>query len=432
MIMGLAAFPLFLLTGLSIDFGVSMSARSALQNALDAALLAAGRTVDQSQRQQVASEYAAHVFGDKFGAHSLSVTLTESEDEIAGEATVVVPYFFAGLFGKEDHQLSAEGAVRVDVPPVEVMLVLDKTGSMAGAKLTALKNAATSLAETIMDGEKVRVGIVPFSRYVNIGMSLRNEPGFSIPADYQSCQNENVTTAINQRNCRQVTSTCTNDNGPYSCTYTVCDYDYVTTVQYICRNYTWRGCVGSRAAPYNVEDSNTSVPIPGLLNINCGNNPITRLTKDKNTITTAINALATEGYTYIPSGLMMGWHALTERPILPDGVDRSTLGPAGINRAIILMTDGANTASKPNNSPNHQGNNVNHANTATRTLCTNIKNDNIEMYTVSFQITDTGIKNIMKECASSEANAYDAENSSELTAAFEAIAKSLARLRLSR
>ena len=91
--------------------------------------------------------------------------------------------------------------MRADSPPLEVILVLDKTGSMAGAKLEALKAAAAELVEQIMDGENVRVGIVPFAQYVNIGLDLRNEPGFLVPAEQEVCGPWTDWVASNERDC---------------------------------------------------------------------------------------------------------------------------------------------------------------------------------------------------------------------------------------
>ena len=63
------------------------------------------------------------------------------------------------------------------------------------------------------------------------------------------------------------------------------------------------------------------MPVPGVMDVDCGANPITRLTADKDAVKTAIAALSETANTYIPAGLMMGWHTLSSRPILPDRTD---------------------------------------------------------------------------------------------------------------
>ena len=71
---------------------------------------------------------------------------------------------------------------------MDVVLVLDSTGSMQGQKLDTLKRAARDLITHIYDQdgarEKVKFGIVPFAEYVNVGLSNRNEPWIDVPSDY--------------------------------------------------------------------------------------------------------------------------------------------------------------------------------------------------------------------------------------------------------
>ena len=95
----------------------------------------------------------------------------------------------------------------------------------------------------------------------------------------------------------------------------------------------------------NVEDSTPGSPIPGLLNINCAS-PLTRLTNVKETITAKISAMNATGNTYIPSGLMWGWRVLSSVAPFDDGVAYGAMaGGETVKKALILMTDGANTTS---------------------------------------------------------------------------------------
>lgn len=58
-------------------------------------------------------------------------------------------------------------------------MVLDNTGSMAGAKIAALKKAAkelvTNLSATVVSADQVKFSLVPFGRYVNIGLANHNQ-----------------------------------------------------------------------------------------------------------------------------------------------------------------------------------------------------------------------------------------------------------------
>jgi Flp pilus assembly protein TadG len=438
MMLALAAPVLLMLAGLSVDFAFKMNAKALLQQSLDSALLAAARSGADSlsEKQEIALQFATSNLAGRYDADTLTLTVSENPEtgELIGLANVTVPNFFGGFFGAMSGDVGARSAVRADSPPLEVIFVLDKTGSMAGAKMTALKSAATDLVEQLMDGEIVRVGIVPFARYVNIGMGLRNEPGFDVPADGQSCSMQNVPTYSNPHNCTPVpVGTCYNDGVAYQCGGgQSCQYDVTYQQQNVCNDIQWHGCVGSRDEPLNERDDDTATPVPGLMNVWCGGNAITRLTNDKGTVTDAINELTAEDQTYIPAGLMMGWHALSHRPILPDGTDPSTIQGSVVNRAIVLMTDGANTASKDNNAATHWSGDVNSANNLTRDLCRNIKQDGVTVYTIAFDVDDPQIEAILRQCATAPDHAFDAANAAELSGAFQAVGNSLSRLRLSR
>ncbi len=68
-----------------------------------------------------------------------------------------------------------------------IALVLDVTGSMAGSKLASLKSSASAMVNTIytkMDKpDQVRMSVVPFAEYVNVGMTNRYQPWISVPPD---------------------------------------------------------------------------------------------------------------------------------------------------------------------------------------------------------------------------------------------------------
>src|SRR5690606_17327554 len=83
-------------------------------------------------------------------------------------------------------------AVRAVTGSVEVALVLDNTFSMSKTdakgvtKLASLKTAANALVSELMQESKadVRIGLVPYADYINIGTKYRKESWLSVPADY--------------------------------------------------------------------------------------------------------------------------------------------------------------------------------------------------------------------------------------------------------
>ena len=80
----------------------------------------------------------------------------------------------------------------------------------------------------------------------------------------------------------------------------------------------------------------------------------------------------------------------------------------------------------------HNNSDESKANTHTAELCENIKDKEIMVYTIGFEIEeDSDIENLMKACAGKGGQYYSADNETELAEAFKEIGKSLLNLRLS-
>ena len=182
-------------------------------------------------------------------------------------------------------------------------------------------------------------------------------------------------------------------------------------------------------------------------NMGCMLQPVVRLTTDATTLKTAINAMTPVGETNIPIGLMWGWHALS--PNLPFA-DGSAYGTQHVRKIIILMTDGENTLISQNASNGSfytgigyiwQGlTGITSGSDSARTtaidnrlsqLCTNVKNKNIEVYTVRVEVT-TGSSSLLQGCATRPNMFYDVQDVSQLGAVFNAIAGSIDSLRISK
>lgn len=58
-------------------------------------------------------------------------------------------------------------------------------------------------------------------------------------------------------------------------------------------------------------------------------------------------------------------------------------------------------------------------------ICTNMKTDGIAIYTVAFDVTDSTVKTLLKNCASSPSNYFTATDTASLTTAFHDIAISI-------
>jgi len=452
---GLALIPMVLAIGCGVDISRAVAAKSRLVDALDATALAVARTPTTETASITAIAHAyfyANYAGSDIGTvTSLSVVPTDTGQGYQLSATSRVSTAFMSVAGLNDVEVSATTEVMRAARGLEMALVLDTTASMQGPRINTLRSAATNLVNTIAIDPSVRVAVVPFAQYVNIGTGNRSIAGVSVPANSTTCTtvNRSVTTCTGteqyQTTCtRQINprpGTCPVDGAQVPCTvYDTESYPCTrtrgtgctTTTQptQSCTSQTWNGCVGSRPPPLNASDVQfPGTSLPGLMNVSCGR-PVTLLTNSVSTLRNAISALSASGNTYIPAGLQVGWHVLTPRIPFTEGTAYSSSPQP--RRVMLLMTDGTNSLSLQGTGPLHTGTNRVAADQLTRDICSNIKQDGIEIYSIAFEVTDSATKQMLEQCSSGGGFFYDASDSTQLIKAFEAIAVGVTELRITK
>ena len=67
-----------------------------------------------------------------------------------------------------------------------------------------------------------------------------------------------------------------------------------------------------------------------------------------------------------------------------------------------------------------------------RTVCENIKDTGIIIYTIVFQLTDTSTQDLFRECATDADKFFNSPNNETLSEAFRAIGAELSNLRIGR
>ena len=297
-----------------------------------------------------------------------------------------------------------------------------------------LKDAAKTLVGQVMeDGpdNTAKVGMVPFSYYVNIGMSRRHEWWMDVADDYQELDCDTTYPDAVSSNCRTETGTCTDDGFEYSCDYEVCDWDYGDPVE-VCEmeDMIWRGCVGSRDYPRNIKDEDFAVHrVPGILDKWCPQE-VTPMSTDKTDVISKIDSLWTTGETYIPVGLTWGIRLISNEAPFSEGISYADADAQAGVKAIVLMTDGKNTRSPEY--PKHGGWDSEESDGLMIELCDEAKSKNIQLYTVAFEVTDANIKDLLTDCASAAGNFHDAADGAALTDAFATIGANLQQLALTR
>jgi Flp pilus assembly protein TadG len=386
-IFGVALVPLAAMMGLALDYSRVSLGRAELQAAVDSAGLAAAQlprdtpiaTIQQKAQEWVESNIAGKNLGD------VKVTAVKNGTNITFRAEGAVGMTLFSLLRKEAVPLAASNEVTWDLGKVEIALVLDNTGSMAGTKLSNLKTAAGTLVDTLRQAVtktgQVRIGIVPFSSAVRLASSNTEKNAYKA----ESWLAQHALSPINSEIFWD-----TNKNEPYSPNRFNLFADVGTS---------WGGCVEGRPIPYDVQDTPPSTSDPETLfvpffapdepdksqldknyeysndylddessstnykirqgnyrkydenpsssgkgpNVGCSLLPILRLSTDLETtgvIKTRINQMTATGDTNIPLGLMWGWHLLSPHAPLADGVPYDT---ENVTKYIILMTDGDNT-----------------------------------------------------------------------------------------
>ncbi|NGM37390.1 MULTISPECIES: TadE/TadG family type IV pilus assembly protein [Methylobacterium] len=200
-------------------------------------------------------------------------------------------------------------------------------------------------------------------------------------------------------------------------------------------------------------------------NFGCTTQPLQRLTRDSVVLNTLIENMVAAGITNIHEGLMWGWRTISPKSVFADG---TSYGSDTVGKIIVLMTDGANTwldnSSSYNRSifssnryfinvdgsdpdihfPSSYQNVANGTQARkaldelTRQGCTNAKASpaNITIYTIGFSVSSDPIDqqgiNLLKDCASSPSQYFQANDSGSLIAAFNQIAANIGKLRLTK
>ena len=357
---GLSLIPLTLAVGVAVDMVQTNRSLTVLQAATDAAAIAGatagGATVDESRatvEQYLKANGAEWVLDE---VEDITPVLNKAQRTYSVRIKGKRNTSFMHMAGIDQTELGAYSEVKLGGDGLEVALVLDVTGSMnAAGRLPALKSAATDFVDAMMEakdaGADVKVGIVPFAEYVNVGLGVRNKPWMNVPPDSTTTSPEVCYTDYPERkweNCDAVSKTGYNDGIPF----TYISYENCTVIDgppkqvcYIPTNTNkWYGCVGSRNDPLDEEIGTPSSPYPGLQNITC-NDEILTLTNDKAKLKAKVAGLVANGETYVPAGLLWGWNMIDSNDPLDDAKPAAASKAMGGTKAIVLMTDGDNTKS---------------------------------------------------------------------------------------
>jgi Flp pilus assembly protein TadG len=386
----LALAPITMLSVAAVDFNRGVNARADLQDALDAAALSVGRSTatDPAAVQSIGkAALLANLHLPPDTALNGDPVFTLEGTEVHAKARAKVTPLISSMFMGDKLNISVRSVVRRGGDKLEIALVLDNTGSMSGSKLSLLKTAANNFIDTMqtaasqsIETDTVKIALVPFSATVNVGSTYKNETWID-QNGVSPINNQIFTTATGTQQANRL-------------------------ALFTAMGQSWGGCVESRQAPYDIQETAPSVNTPATLftpyfapdessasstfknsyldndgntntnykvrqgainkyahsldhtgatgmgykfgpNSGCELAPVMRLTKNFSALKAGVNSMTAVGDTNIPMGLVWGWHALSPQAPFADG---GAYGQAKRKKIVILMTDGQNANAVANNS----------------------------------------------------------------------------------
>ncbi len=283
--MGLSVIPILFTAGAAIDFARVTREQAAFYSAVDAAALAVAAddrsslvglsTADQKETRRVELQNYAKLFLEKnyidaSGGKSVrTVDLTFDDLQVKIAATLDFPTTIMALTGVTKFTLKSNATVKKAARPVELVLVMDTTGSMnTNSKLVDAQKAAKDLLAKLYDGTlaakpnnvDLRVALVPFSGAVRLDTTGNDFDLAWIDTGGAS--------AYSKLNLNAVTGTPATWNNYYA---------WSQLKSSATLNQTWNGCVEARAnstiaaTAYNVNDvapsgSNAATLFPAYFN----------------------------------------------------------------------------------------------------------------------------------------------------------------------
>lgn len=392
---GLLMIAMMVVVGLTVDYSRASSLNAKVQTALDAAALAATKMLVETSATD--SEVAAHAqkyyeqaMGSRSGTGGTLGALQIDVDREKGFVALNVVGNVKTTLGQvakiDAFDVNLSSRADFSIKDIELGVMLDVSGSMAGDKLNALKAAGNDLIDLLMAdkpaSQKVRIGLAPYSTSINAGEYAAKAKG-----------NGNNSGPGNNNN---------NGNGNAGVK-----------------------CVSERKG----NDAFTDEPPAngrqfGGKPVACPINTVLALTEDKDELSASLNGYVADGMTAGHLGIAWAWYLVSPKwdKFWPSQSKPEKVDDQKLIKAIIIMTDGMfNTEYEIDNGTSAQ---------QAQQLCANIKDDGVLVFTVGFQ-APADVMPLMQACASKAEYAFDAANGEALRTSFAEISRQLNALRIS-
>jgi len=467
-IVGALTMPLLIgVSGAAVDYAHAYLVQQRLAQAIDAAALAATASETEAAEieQKVKDFFKANYSDDKIGT-TFDPVVEVIGGEVSVSATVRYNTFFLDVLNIDTIDVYAETVVVREIKGLEVVLVLDNTGSMGtNNNIGKLRTASCEFVEILYgtydseseidcldrygsfveaDNEFVKVGLVPYSTSVNVGpyglgydddgdvydVSFISNP---IGASFSNDGNTDLC-IIEDDDGTDVTDFA----GPWSM-YRWCRDEGNDSAR--CNFYTDYICDGN---VYNSSGSNCldwdyyygARTVYRAPYYRCPKASVLPLTNDMASLKDRINEMEASGWTFGNIGMVWGWRLLSPAAPFTEGVEFNN---SAWRKVIVMMTDGDNVRSSPYGAygvnADHSVNSSGDLDDRLEDVCENMDaQDNVTVYTITFEANSGGIddatEQLYKDCAGNGGYHRHVTSSDELIDVFRGIAQELSNLHI--
>jgi Flp pilus assembly protein TadG len=257
-IFALSLIPIMAFIGSSVDFSRAVTARSNLQQATDATILAVskfaqdGSTAAQIKAQAVA--YLKAVSTDPYAAIVGDPTISTDKTKVCLNTSSHIDTAIMKIFQISQVAVSSSACTVTNNATFEIAMVLDTTGSMANSdgtnsKIASMRSAADQFVDYMYTSttlaSRVKISVVPFAASVAVDTAYKTAAWL----DGQGQSSWNFYSPL-----------FTGASGLATNRFTV--YGWLKSIN---SNWDWRGCLEEQAYPANVQDTPPNAATPDTL-----------------------------------------------------------------------------------------------------------------------------------------------------------------------
>lgn len=413
--------------GLAVDLSNAYTVQKQLGYALDASALAAASSSGTDEEiEQRFNNFMDKNYTERVATTDIVTNVVITNEKLSASAETRVKTSFMRIFNKDYVDIFIETEVTREVRGVEVVLVLDNTGSMASNNnIATLREASENFVNILFDAaaetDAVRIGIVPYSTSVNVGPYGLGEDTNGAYYDDEFVNNphdlEYSTWNSNEWQGCVLAEDYPLDVEDHEGPWDMYRYCRNASDDVVCDYYTRRGRRYARRNP----------------NYICPETPVVPLTSDQNMLLDSIDTMEADGWTLGNYGLTWGWRLISPEFPFREG---AAWDDNEWEKVVIMMTDGINTMhyyyTAYGRTSDHDID-ASDLNDRMAEVCEAMKEQDITLYTVTFAGgVNEDTKDFFRECATTPEKYYDAPTQDELIQVFEKISRELSNLHISK